>query len=153
MNSQIQQEINQRIEGFVSEITELARKAAYETLSSALAHGMSDPMGARHAGVSTPSVLRYRKGGKRSANEIAATADSLLQYIREQPGQRMEIIARAMDVSTKELTLPIKKLLQAKKIRVEGQKRATTYFPASGDTAAGGKAPRTKQRRPGKKAR
>ncbi len=152
MNSQIQQEINQRIEGFVSEITELARKAAYETLSSALAHGMSDQIGSRHAGSSTSSVLRYRKGGKRSANEIAATADSLLQYIREQPGQRMEIIAKAMDVSTKELTLPIKKLLQAKKIRVEGQKRATTYYIASGDAAAG-KAPRTKQRRPGKKAR
>jgi hypothetical protein len=153
MNSQIQQEINQRIEGFVSEITELARKAAYETLSSALGHGMSDQIGSRHAGLSTSSVLRYRKGGKRSANEIAATADSLLQYIRDQPGQRMEIIAKAMDVSTKELTLPIKKLLQAKKIRVEGQKRATTYYIASGDAAAGSKATRTKQRRPGKKAR
>lgn len=153
MNSQIQQEINQRIEGFVSEITELARKAAYETLSSALAHGMHDQIGSRHVGLSAPPALRYRRGGKRSGNEIAAAAEALLQYIREQPGQRMELIAKAMGTSTKDLTLPIKKLLQAKKIRVEGQKRATTYHPVSGDAGAGGKASRTKQHRPGKKAR
>jgi hypothetical protein len=32
--------------------------------------------------------------------------------------------------STKDLTLPVKKLLSGKKIRTQGEKRATEYFPA-----------------------
>jgi hypothetical protein len=32
-------------------------------------------------------------------------------------------------VPTRELNLPVKKLLAAKRIRTEGHKRATEYFP------------------------
>ena len=42
----------------------------------------------------------------------------------------MEAIGKALGTPTKDLNLPVKKLLAAKKIRVEGQKRATEYFPA-----------------------
>lgn len=129
--SQIQVEINQRIESFVAEITQLARQTAYEALSTALEHGTAETAELAAISPSAPAFPRHRRGGKRSPEEIAAAADSLLRYIQENPGQRMETIAQAMDVPTKELTLPLKKLFAANKIQAEGRKRATTYFPAA----------------------
>jgi hypothetical protein len=41
----------------------------------------------------------------------------------------MEVITKALGTPTRDLNLPIKKLLAAKKIRAEGHKRATEYFP------------------------
>lgn len=128
----IQREINDRIDAFVTDITELAKKAAYETLSTALEHGLTGGVdGRRLPKLAVPTTRRRRKGGKRSPDEIAETADALLDYIRQNPGQRMEAIAKAMGSSTKDLTLPIKKLLSANKVKVEGQKRATSYYPAT----------------------
>ena len=50
-------------------------------------------------------------------------------HIKSNPGQGVEQIAKALGTSTKELTLPIRKLLGDKKITSKGQKRATRYFP------------------------
>jgi hypothetical protein len=148
MNSQIQHQVNQRIQGFVTEITELARKAAYETLSAVLTQGVPGKSAGRDAGLGRALQLRSRKGGKRSPDEIAATADRLLQYIRANPGQRMESIATAMSSSTRELALPIKRLLRGRQIQVQGQKRATSYFPATDDgKGRAGKGGRKPQRR------
>ena len=144
----IQQEINVRIDRFVSEITDLARKVAYETLSSALDHDFVGALDGRR--MSMPASPHRRKSGKRSPNEIAETAETLFEYISANPGQRMEAIARAMGASTKDLTLPIKKLLQTERVQVEGQKRATTYYPAmQSDNGA----PKTKPRRRGRRKR
>lgn len=148
MNSQIQQQVNQRIQGFVTEITELARKAAYETLSAALTPGAPVKGPARDLGLGSALRLRPRKSGKRSPDEIAAAADRLLQYIRENPGQRMEAIAVALSSSTRELALPIKRLLRGRQIQVQGQKRATSYYPAIEDgKGRTGKAGRKPQKR------
>ncbi|HWN70008.1 MAG TPA: hypothetical protein VNM90_20335 [Haliangium sp.] len=128
----LQNQVNARVEAFVAEITELARAAAYEALSSALeqGHGVS--------GRSAAAILGGRRGGKRTADEIAQMADAFLAHITANPGQRMEHIAKELGLATPELTLPVKKLLADGKIEVEGQKRATQYYPASGDAPARG---------------
>ena len=69
-------------------------------------------------------------GEKRPPAELAKLVDKLGDYIKSHPGQRMEAIGKALAVPTKELNLPIKKLLAAKKIKTQGHKRATEYFPA-----------------------
>ncbi len=46
-------------------------------------------------------------------------------HIKSNPGQGVEQIAKALSTTTKELTLPIRKLLGDKKITSKGQKRAT----------------------------
>jgi hypothetical protein len=38
-------------------------------------------------------------------------------------------IGKALNTSTKELALPVKKLVGAKPLSTKRQKRATTYFP------------------------
>lgn len=128
-----QNEINDRIEAFVNDITDLAKKAAQETLETALGS-------VRRSGsskVMSSAARPRRKSGKRSPEEIQDTAEELLGFIKSNPGQRMEAIAKALNTTTKDLTLPTKKLLQTGQIRVEGQKRATSYFPASGKVTAG----------------
>jgi hypothetical protein len=68
-------------------------------------------------------------GAKRPPAELAKLTEKLGEYIKGHPGVRMEAIGKALATATRELNLPIKKLLAAKKIRFEGHKRATEYFP------------------------
>jgi hypothetical protein len=141
-----QHAINARIEEFVNDITELARQAAQETLQSALGGGG----GARRASGGSKPVAApraRRKSGKRSPEEIAATADQLLTFIKDNPGQRMEAIAKALGTTTKDLTLPVKKLVSKNLIRVEGQKRATSYYPAGGGSKSSRGTVRRRKRR------
>jgi hypothetical protein len=76
-------------------------------------------------------ITRERAPGeKRPPAELAKLTEKLGDYIKAHPGLRMEAIGKALGAPTRELNLPIKKLLAAKKIRSEGHKRATEYFPA-----------------------
>jgi hypothetical protein len=70
-----------------------------------------------------------RPGEKRDPRELARLVDRLLDYVKTNPGQRIEQINRALGVPTKDLTLPIKKLLVSNRITSKGEKRATSYWP------------------------
>lgn len=125
----LQSQVNERVDAFVAEITELARQAAYDMLASSL--DQEDAGGRARILLTRGGTMTRRKGAKRTADELAAMADGFLAYVAEHPGQRMEVIAKELGYNTQELTLPVKKLLATGKLRVEGQKRATSYFPAS----------------------
>ena len=111
--------INQRIDEFVADITELARHHAVQTLAAAI--GVSEP-GARSGG----------NGGrkKRSPGELERLQDRLAEHIKANPGEKMQDIAARFDVAPRDLTLPMKKLIADGEVRTEGQRRATRYFPA-----------------------
>jgi hypothetical protein len=126
----LQHQVNARVEVFVAEITELARAAAYQALSAGLDTPIASDRGAT-------AVLRSRKGGKRTAEEIAQMAEAFFAHVTANPGRRMEHIAKELGLPTPELTLPVKKLLADGKLRVEGQKRATEYYPADGGSDSG----------------
>jgi hypothetical protein len=126
----LQNQVNARVEAFVAEITELARAAAYQALSA----GLEQTPTAGGRGV--PAIMRGRRGGKRTAEEIAQMADAFLAHVIANPSQRMEHIAKELGLATPELTLPVRKLLADGKLRVEGQKRATQYYPADGSGSA-----------------
>lgn len=78
--------------------------------------------------VAAPATKALRPGEKRSAAAIARTVDALLMCIKANPGQSIEQLGRIMGVTTRELTLPAKKLLASKRVRTTGQKRATRYY-------------------------
>jgi hypothetical protein len=138
-----EQMISQRVQAFVTEITELARQQALETLSSALvAGGRGRPGRPKNGHVGQPARVTGRRGGgrdrggnRRSPEEIDRASQALLSEIQSNPGLRVEQIGRALGAATKDLTLPLKKLLSQKMVRSEGQRRATRYFPGG----AGGK--------------
>lgn len=91
---------------------------------------------ARRATPSRPASSRFSeasqnatraKGEKRPAAEIEALADRVVGHLRAHPNEGVEAIARALEVPTKDLALPIKKLIALKRVAFSGQKRATRY--------------------------
>ncbi len=81
------------------------------------------PPPAKKAAVARP------KGEKRPPTEIVKTTQRLVDFIKATPGQGIEAIGKALATPTKDLTLPIKKLLSEKQITAQGERRATKYFP------------------------
>jgi hypothetical protein len=58
-----------------------------------------------------------------------------ISYVKANEGQRLEEIGKGLGVATKELKLPVLKLLAAKAIKTTGAKRGTRYFVAGGGAA------------------
>jgi hypothetical protein len=74
-----------------------------------------------------PKPKARAKGAKRSSDELESQAKAFLAYVKKNPGQRIEQIAKAINISTKDLALPVQKLLSEKAISKKGQRRATSY--------------------------
>ena len=127
--------IRAALDSFVEDISNLIQQAALESVEQALAGASAIPgrRGGRGAGrtVAAPFVALGRgrkKGAKRTQDELDQLIKKLHSYIAKNPGQRIEQIAQGLDITTKELNLPAKKLIGDKKLSTKGQKRATTYF-------------------------
>jgi hypothetical protein len=132
--SDFQSEINRLVSGFVSQITELARRAAIDTLGSALDGG-----GARRGRPPGSGALRVvsggggrRKGSKRSSAELDKLSGRLHDYVTKNPGLRIEQINKDLGTTTRDLALPIRKLIADGHIHAKGAKRATTYHTGEG---------------------
>ncbi|HET7540655.1 MAG TPA: DNA-binding protein [Polyangiaceae bacterium] len=126
--------IRAALDAFVNDLSSLIQEAALESVEQALAEASTIPgrggRGARaRAAVSFVALSQSRKkGAKRTPEELEQLIKKLHGYIAKNPGQRIEQIAQGLDISTKELNLPAKKLISEKKLSTKGQKRATTYF-------------------------
>lgn len=127
-------DIRRRVDAFVDELTELVRRAALEAVEEALAgaSGGRRGRGTRVAAAGTTRRGRARgKGERRSPKALAATAARLASHVAANPGQRIEEIGKALGTPTRELALPVQKLLKAGEIKRKGERRATRYFPGS----------------------
>jgi len=127
--------IRAALDSFVNDLSSLIQEAALESVEQALAEASTIPgrggRGARAAASSSSFVSlsqSRKKGAKRTPEELEQLIKKLHGYIAKNPGQRIEQIAQGLDISTKELNLPAKKLISDKKLSTKGQKRATTYF-------------------------
>jgi hypothetical protein len=149
--SDINSQIQARVEGFVNELSQLVRQAAIDAVADVLkvdaprraAAAAAPPRLAPPARIPAPkgrpagkaptaratAAAKRRAGEKRTPAELNQITDRVGDYIKSNPGQGIEQIAKSLTTSTKELTLPVKKLLGEKKIFAKGQKRATRYFP------------------------
>jgi len=136
MANSLDDRIRARVEQFAAELAELIRESAMETVSAALAGARPSSGRGRRAAAATPvraaagrgRAASREKGAKRPPDEIERLTGKLLDYVKGNPGQRIEQIADGMGTSTKELNLPAKKLIAGKQLRTKGQKRATQYF-------------------------
>jgi hypothetical protein len=132
--SDFQNEMNRTVQGFVAQVTELARRAAIDTLESAF--------GGRGGGRSTTNGVaavapggmarlgrpRGGRSGKRSAADLEALSEKFGSFVKANPGLRIEQINKQLGTTTKDLALPIRKLISEGVISTKGQKRSTTYF-------------------------
>ncbi len=126
-----QNDMNRTVQGFVAQITELARRAAIDTLESAF--GSRAPRGGGGGAVAAPTghVGRPRggRGAKRTAADLEALSGKFASFVKANPGLRIEQINKELGTTTKDLALPIRKLISDGVIKAKGKKRSTTYFP------------------------
>jgi hypothetical protein len=151
--SSLDREIRARIDALLTDISTLVKSSALEAVHAALG-GISggDPTptaglrrgpGRPRKGVSAPAAPKAARGGKRerrSSEDVQATADAFLAYVKANEGRRLEEIAQGMGRASKELKLPVIKLIQARAVRTEGRKRGTKYFAGGGSGKRGRRA-------------
>lgn len=64
---------------------------------------------------------------KRSPADIQKLMDKFASFVKKNPGLRIEQINAKLGTSTKELAIPVRRLVVSKLIRTKGEKRGTTY--------------------------
>jgi predicted HTH transcriptional regulator len=133
--SDFQNEMNRAVESFVAQITDLARRAAMDTLESAFGARAGRAGGARVALASAMTAVarvgrpRGGRGAKRTAEDIEAMSSKFSSFVKANPGLRIEQINKELGTTTKDLALPIRKLIAEGMISAKGKKRSTAYFP------------------------
>jgi hypothetical protein len=119
---------------FVTEITQVAHRAAVDTLEASF--GRPPPTEARDRSVGRPRGRRAQRG-KRTAAVLKGIAAQFASFVADNPGLRIEQINKKLGTSTAELALPIRMLTAEGAIRMVGKKRSTTYFAANSGKAKG----------------
>jgi hypothetical protein len=122
------------VDDFVLKVTMLARETAVATLNAQLSAGAeSAPQrSAQHMAqtVIRESTRRPKKGAKRPAADIARLEGVLAKHIEKHPGQRVEQLNTVLGTKTRDVRLPLARLVEAGAVKTKGSRRATQYFPA-----------------------
>ncbi len=141
--SELDREIRSRIESFLGDLSALVKRSALASITSVL--GQADatagavaagvrrgPGRPRKSGVPSPLVAPTKKPGakrgRRPSAQVEQAGAMMLELVKAKPGLRLEEIARELKASTKVLKLPALKMVKARVLRTEGQKRGTKYF-------------------------
>jgi hypothetical protein len=141
-NNTLDQEIQSRIQSFLTELSELVKMAALGSVHAALGgepgpvqrRGPGRPRGSGKRGLGRPPKAASAKPGRRGrrSEDLEAIAARVLAHVKANPGARLEEIGRGLKTDTGILKRPVAKLLEAKQLRTEGQKRGTKYFAGGG---------------------
>lgn len=132
----LQNKVNRTVQGFVAQVVELVRHAALETVQTAFtAPDATIPIAAggdRGSAASSP-------GRRRTPDDLDALARRLAMIVRTHPGLRIAELAERLGTSTRDLSVPIRKLVAEGAIEPRGRRRATTYVagPAANAPDAG----------------
>lgn len=132
------------VEAFTADLEELIRAEIRRGFETAL--GVAAPVAARRPKRAAAETTRQapvassvsskfsrpgrRKGEKRTPEQLAALKAALHAFVQKHPGKRVEEIGREMKMPTKDLARPLRQLVDAKRVKTTGFKRATKYFPA-----------------------
>jgi predicted transcriptional regulator len=114
------------VDAFVDQVTELALRAALESISSSM--GVSFPSAFMSNGAS-------RVCAKRGAYAMDQMKERILRLITDNPGKRSEEINATLGTTTKDLALPLRQLVADKQITTKGQRRGMRYFASGRKTA------------------
>lgn len=128
--SDLNSQINQLVSEFATNVSALARKAAVDSLTASLEGG-----GAPSPTAGTQGKSRG-KGAKRDEAALEGLQAKVLEYVTANPGMRIEQINKEIGTTTRDLQLPIRKLIAAGSLKTKGAKRATLYFAGARRRAA-----------------
>lgn len=78
--------------------------------------------------------VKRRPGEKRTPGELHKLRTRAQSWIQTNPGHGIETIADALGTTTRELSLPLRHLVETGKVEKSGHRRATKYWPAKDQT-------------------
>jgi len=155
----LDQDIQNRIQSFLAELSGLVRRSAMEAVRGVLGEGPAPkrrgpgrPRGSstakrrpgRSRKAAATGFARAGRRVRRSAADLEKIAARVLAHVKSNAGHRLEQIGKALQTDTGVLKRPIANLLAAGKLRTQGRKRGTMYF------AGGSRGGATKARRKAK---
>lgn len=119
-----------KVDQVIAEFVERLRQAVVEDfVLNATGGGKIAPIGYPPS----PKAMKEAReglgqtGGKRTQAQIEATKQAIFNFLKKHPGSKTEQIAAGLEVSSKELQLPMAQLREEKAIKMKGQRRAATY--------------------------
>jgi hypothetical protein len=127
--SDLEKEVQRAVEAFVKQIIETTRHAAQEALQSAFQTASTAAL---------PEHSGGRAGGdhpRRTPEDLEALSERLTALVQATPGLRIEQINERLGTTTKELALPVRKLLAGGLIYGKGETRSKAYFAISREIA------------------
>jgi hypothetical protein len=117
-------------ETFAASVLQAIRSASLEDIlaeSPAVKRGPGRPPG--KPGPGRPATTSAKRLARRSAENIAAVADTIVALVKKHTkGLRAEQIRAELEIDKKEWARPLEVALASKKLTKKGEKRATTYF-------------------------
>jgi hypothetical protein len=125
--STLEQDVRDRVEVFVADLDRIIRRQALAAVGELLGGDAPRAQKAETPAAPAPVARLAPKGQKRDPRVLEVLVERLFGYIKGHPAQRIEQIGKEMGIATRELNLPIKKLIRSKRIKATGVKRATTY--------------------------
>jgi hypothetical protein len=123
-------DIRALVENFTNEFSQVIRRAALEEVHAKLTLAIGDVATTRR-GPGRPRGARTGKRGrpgKFTPEQMEKLGTTIVGLLKKSPGARSEQLSVAMKMDAKTLRIPLQALIKAKKIKVKGQKRGTTYF-------------------------
>jgi hypothetical protein len=149
-----EREIRACIDRFLVELRELLQRLALEAVRARF--GSGEPAltpaqtlsSARRRPVPerTARARASRAQAKRSPAIVAKTAELVLEYVKAHSGTAgIDIgeLRSGLAMSSDELRLPLRKLIEQGELRTSGQRRGTRYLPAPDAAGSGGARGRT----------
>jgi hypothetical protein len=131
--STLDAQIRERIESFISQLSELIKRAAVDSVREAFGSEAALATARRRPGAPRKKAMRRRgPGSRRSSADVDSTAEALLNEVRSNPGQGINELSASLGISPKELRLPVLKMIGDGRLKTTGQKRGTKYHAGSG---------------------
>jgi hypothetical protein len=134
-----------RIRELVDEFVENLQNVLRDDLQAAIANLGLAIGGHRPTTTSNAHRVARGKGAKRDPAALEALSGQFIKFVSSHPGLRIEQINKELGTTTKDLALPIRKLIADGAIKTNGQKRSTTYTAAGGSTRKGNGRKRSKK--------
>jgi predicted HTH transcriptional regulator len=117
------------VNGFVSQVTELAKRAAVEAISKSM--GIAPR--STSAALTRTNIGTLGGRGKRDVEQMDAMKTKLLRLIADNQGVSSERINSLLGTTTKQIALPLRQLVADKLVTTKGERRGMRYF--TGKTA------------------
>ena len=77
-----------------------------------------------------------KRAPQRTPEELAALSEAFYSVVCDKPGETMAVLASQLEMTSRQLEVPVLKLKRAGRVRSVGLRAKTRYFPLVGDAKA-----------------